>query len=60
VIVLTYLDSQDELKDSDENRQEFAEYALNNLRFLYKKANGEDKSVCAAYYSCLWPSLHGT
>jgi hypothetical protein len=34
------------LRDSDDNCVEFAAFTLSNLRFLYKKANGDDKSVC--------------
>ncbi|KAG1793244.1 uncharacterized protein HD556DRAFT_1238063, partial [Suillus plorans] len=37
-------------QDSDNNRAEFAEYALSNLRFLYKKANGDDKSKFRGLY----------
>ncbi|KAG2114136.1 hypothetical protein DEU56DRAFT_761879 [Suillus clintonianus] len=44
-IVIAYLESQDTLKHSDDNRVEFATYTLDKLRFLYKKANGDDKYV---------------
>jgi hypothetical protein len=44
-ILTAYFESQDELKDSDENRQEFAKYALDNLRFLYRRGDGDDKTV---------------
>jgi len=40
--VLGFCDSEDELVDSDENRVEFAKYHLENLRFLYRKADGDD------------------
>ncbi|KAG1824696.1 uncharacterized protein BJ212DRAFT_1475989 [Suillus subaureus] len=43
-IVIVYLESQDSLRDSDNNHAEFTEYALSNLQFLYKKVNGDDKS----------------
>ncbi|KAG1736443.1 uncharacterized protein EDB91DRAFT_1250065 [Suillus paluster] len=49
-IVIAYLESQDSLRDSDDNHAEFAEYALSNLRFLYKKANGDDKSEFQGLY----------
>jgi hypothetical protein len=44
-ILTAYFESQDELKDSNENRIEFAKYALDKLRFLYHKADGDDKEV---------------
>ncbi|KAG2139788.1 hypothetical protein DEU56DRAFT_912055 [Suillus clintonianus] len=50
VIVIAYLKSQDSLRDSNDNRAEFAEYALSNLWFLYKKANGNDKSKLWGLY----------
>jgi hypothetical protein len=40
-IVLAYLDSDDDLHDSDDARVEFAKYALDHLRFMFKKTNGE-------------------
>ncbi|KAG1873108.1 hypothetical protein F4604DRAFT_1681173 [Suillus subluteus] len=40
----------DKLKDSDDNCVEFAKYALDKLRFLYKKANGDDKSKFRGLY----------
>ncbi|KAG1871595.1 hypothetical protein F4604DRAFT_1681411 [Suillus subluteus] len=49
-IVIAYLESQDSLRDSDDNHAEFVEYALSNLRFLYKKANGDDKSKFRGLY----------
>ena len=47
LIIITFFESQDDLKDSDENRAKFAEYALDKLRFCYKKANGDDEEVSA-------------
>ncbi|KAG2155872.1 uncharacterized protein EDB93DRAFT_1247513 [Suillus bovinus] len=49
-IVIAYLKSQDSLKDSDDNRTEFAQFTLNKLQFLYKKANGNDKSKFQGLY----------
>ncbi|KAG1837629.1 hypothetical protein DFJ58DRAFT_734231 [Suillus subalutaceus] len=49
-IIIAYLESQDKLKDSDNNRVEFAKYTLDKLRFLYKKANGDDKSKFRGLY----------
>ena len=43
--MLAYFDAQDNLRDSDENRVEFATYALDELRFCYKKAPGDDPEV---------------
>lgn len=44
-VVLAFLNGNPELKDSDENRQEFAMDYLEHLRFLYKKSDGEDINV---------------
>ncbi|KAG2337210.1 hypothetical protein BDR05DRAFT_1005226 [Suillus weaverae] len=49
-IIIAYLESQDKLKDSDDNCVEFANYALDKLWFLYKKANGDDKSKFHGLY----------
>ncbi|KAG1844763.1 hypothetical protein C8R48DRAFT_678368 [Suillus tomentosus] len=49
-IVIAYFESQDSLRDSDDNCAEFAVFALSNLRFLYKKANGDDKSKFRGLY----------
>ena len=50
--LLTFFDSQDDLKDSDEERQGFAKYYLEDLRFLYKELSDPDmrviKSECPA------------
>lgn len=44
-IVTAYFELEEDLKDSDEDRAEFAEFALDKLRFCYKKADGNDKEV---------------
>ena len=44
-IIIAFFESQDELKDSNENHIEFATYALDKLRLLYRKADGDDKEV---------------
>ena len=44
--LLAFFDSQESLRDSDEERQEFAKYYLEDLRFLYKDSDSEDKKVC--------------
>ena len=45
VITVTYCESQEDLKDSDENCVEFAKYTLGKLRFCYKRVDGDDKKV---------------
>ena len=40
-IVLAYLNSDNDLHDSDDACVEFAKYALDHLRFMFKKTNGE-------------------
>ncbi|KAG0705983.1 hypothetical protein DFH29DRAFT_1028190 [Suillus ampliporus] len=60
-IVITYLKSQDTLKHSDDNCVEFTTYALDKLRFLYKKANGDDKSkFCGLYQGAFMVQMFGT
>ncbi|KAG1735573.1 uncharacterized protein EDB91DRAFT_1250404 [Suillus paluster] len=49
-IIITYLKSQDTLKDSDDNHVKFATYVLDKLRFLYKKANSDNKSKFHGLY----------
>jgi hypothetical protein len=44
-IVISYIEEQENLKDSDEDCAEFAEFALDKLRFCYKKADGADEEV---------------
>jgi hypothetical protein len=51
-VLIAYFESRDDLRDSDENRAEFAECALDKLRFCYKKANGEDEEV-SLYLACM-------
>ncbi|KAF8227755.1 hypothetical protein L208DRAFT_1404998 [Tricholoma matsutake] len=41
-IVLAFCNANSDLKNSDENRQEFAMQYLEHLRFLYHKADGDD------------------
>jgi len=43
--LLSFFDSQEYLLDSDEERQEFAKYYLEDLHFLYKDSDREDKKV---------------
>jgi hypothetical protein len=47
-ILIAYFESQDDLRDSDESRAEFADHALDKLRFCYKKADG-DEEVCVYF-----------
>lgn len=44
-IVLAFCDGNPALKDSDENRQEFAAEYLEQLRFLYEKSDDNDAKV---------------
>jgi hypothetical protein len=50
-VVLAFCDSQPDLKDSDDERVNFANYYLDNLRFLYEKFEGP-KEVCNTLMSC--------
>jgi hypothetical protein len=44
-IILAYCNSNLDLKDSDDNRQEFAAYYLEHLRFLYRKSDDDNPEV---------------
>ena len=44
-IILAFCDGNPNLKDSDENRQEFAAKYLEQLRFLYQKSDSDDAKV---------------
>lgn len=44
-ILLAFFESQDDMKDSDEERQNLAKHLLWESRFAYKDADGEDTSV---------------
>ena len=44
-VVLAFCNANSDLKNSDENRQEFATQYLEHLRFLYHKADGDDAKV---------------
>jgi len=50
-ILIAYFESPDELRDTDESRAEFADYALDKLRFCFKKADGDDEEV-SVYLLC--------
>ena len=44
-VVLAFCNANADLKNSDENRQEFAAQYLEHLRFLYHRADGDDAKV---------------
>jgi hypothetical protein len=45
IAIVTFFESQPNLKDLDDKCQEFTEYTLNELQFLYMKAEGDNKKV---------------
>ena len=49
-VTLAYCNSNPDLKDSDDNRQEFAAHYLEHLRFLYKKSDGDDPKVSTLFH----------
>jgi hypothetical protein len=49
-VPLAYCNSNPDLKDSDDNRQEFAAHYLKHLRFLYKRSDGNDPKVCTLFH----------
>ena len=44
--LLALFDSREYLRDSDQERQEFAKYYLKDFRFLYKDTDRGDKNAC--------------
>ena len=44
-ILLTFLDTQEDLRDSDEEHIKFARYYLEDLCFLYKDTEHNNKKV---------------
>jgi hypothetical protein len=44
-VLLAFLDAQEDLRDSDEERIDFAKYYLEDLRFLYKDTEHNNKKV---------------
>ena len=52
--ILAYCNSNPDLKDDDDNRQEFAAYYLGHLRFLYKDSTGDDPKVSTQSWITDW------
>lgn len=46
-VVIAYFESQED--DSDDSHAEFSQYALDKLRFCYKKSDGEDEGYVAPF-----------
>jgi hypothetical protein len=44
-VLLAFLDAQEDLRDSDSEHIEFAKYYLEDLRFLYKDTEHNNKKV---------------
>ena len=57
-VLNAYFDRKENLKDSDEARVETAEYALDKLRFCYKKAESDDEEVSIYYVLCSFTILN--
>lgn len=49
-VPLAYCNSNPDLKDSDDNRQEFAAHYLEHLRFLYKRSDGDDPKLRTLFH----------
>jgi hypothetical protein len=55
-VLIAYFESkdedpdQDDSEDPDESRAKFAEFALDKLRFCFKKADGDDEEVSAYFH----------
>ena len=46
MIVIAFLDLHSDLLSTDEERQEWVTWYLQDLRFTYKDSDGDDKNVC--------------
>jgi hypothetical protein len=46
MILMSFFDTQPDLRHLDSERVEFAKYYLEDLRFLYKDSEHENKKVC--------------
>ena len=60
MILMAFFDSQPHLQDSDEERINFAQFYLKNLRFLYKDSQDEDKKVTDPKCDPTWCHLTTT
>ena len=49
-VPLAYCNSNPDLKDSDDNHQEFAAHYLEHLRFLYKTSDGDNSKVHTLFH----------
>src|ERR1700683_2168678 len=49
-VTLAYCNSNPDLKDSDDNCQEFAAHYLEHLHLLYKKSDGDDPKVSTLFH----------
>jgi len=45
-ILISFFESEPELADSDDARTAYAEWALENLRFCFSKADYDNPKVC--------------
>ena len=43
---MAFFDTQPDLRESDEERVDFAKFYLQDFCFLYKDSENEDKKVC--------------
>ena len=46
VVLMAFFDDQPDLRNSDEERINFTKFYLENLCFLYKDSENENKKVC--------------
>jgi hypothetical protein len=53
-VVLAFCNENSDLKNSDEDRQEFATQYLDNLRFLYEDSDSDDVKVSSIGYSTIF------
>lgn len=46
MVLIAFFASQPDMFDTDEDRQEWAEWYLKDLHFAYKDVDGDDRKVC--------------
>jgi hypothetical protein len=56
-LLLSFCESEDDLKDSDEARIKFAKKYLDGYRFMYRDTDSENKKVCLVCELIYWSPL---
>ena len=51
MVLIAFFASQPDMFNTDEDRQEWAEWYLKDLHFAYKDADGDDRKVCTVRFN---------